>query len=75
MAIRCHAEQTSDGILISGIGIQADAESLRTFLAELGFKADLLPPTEENDCRVILTGLSLEEFRELIQGANIDLAT
>lgn len=74
MAIRCHAEQTSDDILISGIGIQADAESLRAFLAELGLKADLAPSIEENDYRVMLTGLSLEEFRDLIRGANIELA-
>ena len=75
MAIRCHAEQTSDGVLISGIGIQADAESLRSFLAELGLNADLAPAIEENDYRVMLTELSLEEFRDIIKGTNIDLAT
>lgn len=74
MAIRCHAEQTRDGILLTGIGIQADAESLRTFLAELGLKANLAPPIEESNYGVVLTGLSLEELRDLIQGANIDLA-
>ena len=75
MAIRCHAEQTSDDVLISGIGIQADAESLRSFLAELGLNADLAPSIEENDYRVMLTELSLEEFRDIIKGTNIDLAT
>lgn len=75
MAIRRRAEQTRDGIVMSGIGIQADAESLRPFRAELGVKASLGPPLEGNDYTVILTGVSLEESCNRVKGTNIDLAT
>ena len=75
MAIQCRAEQTSDGAVMSGIGVQADAENLRTFLAELGLKTSLGPPLEGNDYTVVLTGISLEALCDLVEGTKIDLAT
>lgn len=72
MAIRLQAEQTGLGVLLKRIGTQADAESIRKYLAEKGIAATI-GSLAVGDYRVFLLSVTKEEFAKLIEGANVEL--
>lgn len=74
MPIRCHAEQTSRGVMLSRMETQADADSLRVFFLEQAIAAVAISPRAgEGHDQVLLPGLTLEVFHRLIERANIEL--
>ncbi len=73
MAIRCRAEHHRLGILLSRIQSLEDATSLRCYFAERGIGAALPDPGGEHDFRLVLVGLSLDEFNNRVAGSNIEL--
>lgn len=73
MPIRLHAEDTGHGVLLSQIEMQADAESLRNFFSEKGAAATVGPLSIPGDYRVFLAGLTMEQFAQLIERANVEL--
>jgi CheY-like chemotaxis protein len=68
MRIRCRVEQTSGGLLLGGIAKLDEAESLRNFFREQG-----LPATIDAERRVFLMGLTMEQFAQFVECANIEL--
>lgn len=73
MPLRCHAEHDGQGIVLSSIKCIDDAVSLRCFFAERGAVATVREPYTNEDCRVLLPGISIGEFARLIAGSNIEL--
>jgi hypothetical protein len=73
MPIRVHAEETGRGVLLSRIEMQADVESLCSFFSEKGAAATAGPQSVPGDNRVFLAGLTMEQFAQLIEWANVEL--
>lgn len=73
MPIRCHAEHDGLGILLSQIENIDAAISMRCFFAEHGFGVALAEPGGEHDYRLIVVGISFDEFKKVVAGANIEL--
>ncbi len=73
MKIRCHVEQTSHGIMLSGIEMQANADSLRVFFIEKGISAVATSQHVLDSYQVFMPGMAIEVFERLIDGANIEL--
>ena len=73
MPIRCHAEHDGLGIVLSQIESIEAAISLRCFFSEHGVGAALAQPGGEGDFRLVLVGLSLDEFSKRVAGSNIEL--
>jgi hypothetical protein len=73
MPIRLHAEDTGQGVLLSRIETQADVESLCSFFSEKGAAATAGPQSAPSDNRVFLAGLTIDQFAQLIEWANVEL--
>jgi len=73
MPIRCHAEHDGSRIVLSKIESSEHAISLRCFFAEHGVGVALAEPGGEHDYRLILVGLSEDEFSKQIAGTHIEL--
>ena len=73
MRIRLHAEQTRDGVLLSQIDEELNAESVRIYFLEKGIAAQSISNCNSGDYRILLPGTTIESFNRLIRGANIEL--
>lgn len=73
MPVRCHVEHDGLGIVLSRIESMENAISLRCFFAEFGIGGAIAEPGGKDDFRLVLVGVSLEEFDATIAGSNIEL--
>ena len=73
MPIRCKVEQVDGGIVLSRLLAASEAEHIRSYFAKMGVEAMLTETQFPGDHRVYLGRLSLEIFRKIASGANIEL--
>ncbi len=72
MGVRLHAEDTGQGVLLSRIATQDDAESVRVFLGERGIAATVGPRLVPGDYRVFLPEMTMERFVPLAEDWSIE---
>jgi hypothetical protein len=72
-SIRTHVEYTGTGVLLSQLEEESDAENLCSFFASKGVRANVGLLSRDGSFYVFLSELTLEFFRSLAQGANLEL--
>ena len=73
MPIRLHAEQVSEGVLLSRIYDEDDAESVRLFFVDIGITAGPVLQSQDGDYRIELPRTTTAVLLRAIEGANIEL--
>jgi hypothetical protein len=62
-----------EGVLLSKIELQTDAESVRNYFAERAMVAMIDPLATAGNHRVFLLAINREQFAKFVTGANIQL--
>lgn len=68
--VQAHVESTGTGVLLSRLGSQSDAETLRDFFAAKGIRATVGPLLRDCTFYVFLSELDLPGFDALAAGAH-----
>lgn len=71
--IRLHAEQVSEGTLLSQIDTEFNADRVQIFFREKGIAVEIIPQGGPGDYRVLLPGMTMGDLVQLIRGSNVEL--
>lgn len=70
--IRTHVEYTGTGVLLSQLADESDAKNLCSYFAERGVRATIGLLSRDGSFYVFLSELSLDFFRNLVDGTKLE---